>query len=153
MYVTRFFCKISCIVPSFEDFVDHLRSRWQRIMGPEKPIHPWLQRGIFYSHRDLCVYFNCSRAPSRFNRATSFTHLVPHTCAGSFFQLTHRRDQILDCVERGHPFYLYTGRGPSSESLHMGHLVPFQFTKWLQVRITVRKCVSLRLTAIISGCF
>ena len=24
------------------------------------------------------------------------------------------------------------GRGPSSESLHMGHLVPFMFTKYLQ---------------------
>ena len=32
----------------------------------------------------------------------------------------------------GIPFYLYTGRGPSSEALHVGHLVPFQFTKWLQ---------------------
>ena len=24
------------------------------------------------------------------------------------------------------------GRGPSSESLHLGHLIPFMFTKWLQ---------------------
>ena len=28
--------------------------------------------------------------------------------------------------------YLYTGRGPSSEALHLGHLVPFMFTKYLQ---------------------
>ncbi|CUE76163.1 tryptophanyl-tRNA synthetase, putative [Bodo saltans] len=39
---------------------------------------------------------------------------------------------LLDLYERGQPFYLYTGRGPSSESMHMGHLVPFMFTKWLQ---------------------
>ena len=25
-----------------------------------------------------------------------------------------------------------TGRGPSSEALHLGHLVPFHFTAWLQ---------------------
>jgi tryptophanyl-tRNA synthetase len=25
-----------------------------------------------------------------------------------------------------------TGRGPSSEALHMGHLIPFMFTKYLQ---------------------
>lgn len=25
-------------------------------------------------------------------------------------------------------------QGPSSEALHLGHLVPFMFTKWLQVR-------------------
>jgi hypothetical protein len=24
-------------------------------------------------------------------------------------------------------------QGPSSEALHLGHLVPFMFTKWLQV--------------------
>lgn len=39
---------------------------------------------------------------------------------------------MLDLFEKGEKFYLYTGRGPSSESLHMGHLLPFMFTKWLQ---------------------
>mmetsp|Transcript_20415 Transcript_20415/g.36300 ORF Transcript_20415/g.36300 Transcript_20415/m.36300 type:complete len:347 (-) Transcript_20415:110-1150(-) len=39
---------------------------------------------------------------------------------------------LLDLYEAGKPFYLYTGRGPSSGSLHFGHLVPFMFTKWLQ---------------------
>eukprot|EP00808_Paulinella_micropora_P030108 g78514.t1 len=39
---------------------------------------------------------------------------------------------LLDMYEQGRPFYLYTGRGPSSESLHLGHLIPFYFTKWLQ---------------------
>ncbi|KCZ74677.1 tryptophan-tRNA ligase, partial [Anncaliia algerae PRA109] len=29
-------------------------------------------------------------------------------------------------------FYLYTGRGPSSESMHLGHAIPFVFTKYLQ---------------------
>uniref|UniRef100_A0A383VE13 Tryptophan--tRNA ligase, cytoplasmic n=1 Tax=Tetradesmus obliquus TaxID=3088 RepID=A0A383VE13_TETOB len=40
--------------------------------------------------------------------------------------------EILDCYERGEHFYLYTGRGPSSEALHLGHLVPIMFTQWLQ---------------------
>uniref|UniRef100_A0A915DPC2 Tryptophan--tRNA ligase, cytoplasmic n=1 Tax=Ditylenchus dipsaci TaxID=166011 RepID=A0A915DPC2_9BILA len=30
------------------------------------------------------------------------------------------------------PFYLYTGRGASSGSLHLGHLIPFMFTKYFQ---------------------
>ena len=34
--------------------------------------------------------------------------------------------------EAGKPFYLYTGRGPSSEALHAGHLIPFVITQWLQ---------------------
>lgn len=40
--------------------------------------------------------------------------------------------QILDIVEQKKPFFLYTGRGPSSGSLHLGHLVPFFFAKYLQ---------------------
>jgi tryptophanyl-tRNA synthetase len=39
---------------------------------------------------------------------------------------------ILDAYEKGKPFFLYTGRGPSSGSLHLGHLIPFIFTKYLQ---------------------
>jgi len=50
---------------------------------------------------------------------------------GIFF--SHRDMNILlDKYEQGTPFYLYTGRGPSSESLHFGHLIPFMFTQWLQ---------------------
>lgn len=41
-------------------------------------------------------------------------------------------NKILDDVEAGNPVYIYTGRGPSSESMHLGHMVPFLFTKYLQ---------------------
>ncbi|NP_001279641.1 tryptophan--tRNA ligase, cytoplasmic [Callorhinchus milii] len=50
---------------------------------------------------------------------------------GIFF--SHRdMNQILDAFETKKSFYLYTGRGPSSEAMHVGHLIPFIFTKWLQ---------------------
>ncbi|KLO19585.1 tryptophanyl-tRNA synthetase [Schizopora paradoxa] len=50
---------------------------------------------------------------------------------GTFF--CHRDfNLILDRYEKGKPFYLYTGRGPSSDSMHLGHMIPFMFTKWLQ---------------------
>jgi len=39
---------------------------------------------------------------------------------------------LLGEVEAGRPIYLYTGRGPSSSAMHLGHLVPFLFTQWLQ---------------------
>merc|ERR1719188_770622 len=46
---------------------------------------------------------------------------------------SHRdMDTLCKQLESGKPFYLYTGRGPSSAAMHMGHLVPFLFTKWLQ---------------------
>ena len=56
-------------------------------------IHPFLRRGIFYSHRDL--------------------------------------DWILDRYSAGEKFFLYTGRGPSG-GVHLGHLIPWIFTKYLQ---------------------
>ena len=47
---------------------------------------------------------------------------------GIFF--SHRDlHQVLNLYEQGKPFYLYTGRGPSSESMHLGHLIPFIITK------------------------
>ena len=50
---------------------------------------------------------------------------------GIFF--AHRQlSEILDDYEKGKPIYLYTGRGPTSKALHLGHMVPLYFTKWLQ---------------------
>jgi len=80
-----------------------LLNRIERVTG--KPVHPWLRRGLFFSHRDL--------------------------------------DQILDAAEKGVPFYLYTGRGPSSEALHLGHMIPFMFTKYLQDAFNVPLVIQL----------
>lgn len=38
----------------------------------------------------------------------------------------------MTAYENRKPFYLYTGRGPSADALHMGHCIPFIFTQWLQ---------------------
>ena len=40
-------------------------------------------------------------------------------------------DWLLDRYEKGEKFVLYTGRGPSGDT-HMGHLLPWVLTKWLQ---------------------
>jgi tryptophanyl-tRNA synthetase len=45
-------------------------------------------------------------------------------------------DWILDQYEKGNKFFLYTGRAPSGP-VHMGHLVPWMFTKWLQDKFDV----------------
>jgi tryptophanyl-tRNA synthetase len=48
------------------------------------------------------------------------------------FVYSHRDlDLVLKDYENGKDFFLYTGRGPSGE-MHIGHLVPLIFTKWLQ---------------------
>jgi tryptophanyl-tRNA synthetase len=61
---------------------------------------------------------------------------------GIFF--SHRdMHAILNLYEEGKSFYLYTGRGPSSEAMHLGHLIPFMFCKWLQDTFDVPLVVQL----------
>lgn len=43
-------------------------------------------------------------------------------------------DLILNALERKEKVYLYTGRAPSGP-VHIGHLISWQFTKWLQDRL------------------
>lgn len=64
----------------------------------------------------------------RIEKHTGKLHLLLRR--GLFF--AHRDlDWILDEYEKNNKFYLYTGRGPSGHT-HLGHLVPWFFTKWLQ---------------------
>ncbi len=43
---------------------------------------------------------------------------------------------LLDEYEKGNKFYLYTGRAPSGP-VHIGHIFPWMFTKWLQDKFDV----------------
>lgn len=71
-------------------------------------------------------------------RIEKITGKKPHRFLRRQIFFSHRElHQLLDLYEKGKKFYLYTGRGPSSEALHFGHLIPFQFTKWLQVSLVL----------------
>lgn len=67
-------------------------------------------------------------------------------CVGGKMPETHARyTGVMPCIAE-HAVHLPPGKlrliinhlnrlqGPSSEALHLGHLVPFMFTKYLQVR-------------------
>ncbi|KAI0761452.1 tryptophanyl-tRNA synthetase [Irpex lacteus] len=78
------------------------------------------------------------------DRFEKLTGKRPHVLLrrGTFF--SHREfDKILDRYEQGKPFFLYTGRGPSSDSMHLGHMIPFTFTKWLQEAFDVPLVIQL----------
>eukprot|EP01068_Selenidium_serpulae_P010192 Selendium_serpulae@DN5403_c0_g1_i2.p1 len=93
----------------------------------------------------LLVKFGCSSiTPTVIDRIARLTAVKPHhlLTRGMFF--SHRDlDELLNAYEKGVPFYLYTGRGPSSSSLHVGHLVPFTFTRWLQKAFKVPLVIQL----------
>ncbi|GAA5870029.1 hypothetical protein JCM1840_003562 [Sporobolomyces johnsonii] len=109
--------------------------------GTEQVVTPWdvqgavvegVQMAIDYNH--LINQFGTKRIDDalleRFERLTG---RKPHLLLrrGTFF--SHRElNLILDRYEQKKPFYLYTGRGPSSDSMHLGHMIPFIFTQWLQ---------------------
>eukprot|EP00892_Ulva_mutabilis_P002589 jgi/Ulvmu1/12330/UM089_0014.1 len=85
-------------------------------------------------YKKLCEQFGCSLiSPDLVARIERVTGVEAHPFLKRGVFYAHRDlDQLLDMYEAGKKFYLYTGRGPSSEALHLGHLIPFMFTKWLQ---------------------
>ncbi len=59
------------------------------------------------------------------------------------FFFSHRDyDKILADYENGRGFFLYTGRGPSGP-MHIGHIIPFYATKWLQEKFGVNLYIQI----------
>jgi tryptophanyl-tRNA synthetase len=110
-------------------------------------VTPWEvsggEGGIDYNK--LIRDFGCSSiTPEIVDRISRLTGTRPHRFLRRGLFFSHRDlSSLLDKYEKGQPFYLYTGRGPSSESLHLGHLVPFVFTKWLQDTFNVPLVIQL----------
>ncbi len=96
-------------------------------------VTPWEVRGEIDYDRLIREFGTKRITPElleRIKKHTGDLHFLLRR--GIFF--SHRDlDWILDEYERGNRFYLYTGRGPS-ENVHIGHLVPWVLTKWLQDR-------------------
>ena len=99
--------------------------------------------GIDYDK--LIREFGCSRiGPELIARVERLTGVRAHRFLRRGLFFSHRDlEALLDAYERGDPFYLYTGRGPSSEALHLGHLIPFHFTAWLQSAFRVPLVIQL----------
>jgi len=103
----------------------------------EDIVDPWnvqsaSDKGIDYDK--LIVRFGVSKIDDalieRFRRVTG--HEPHHFIKRGIFFSHRDLHAILDRREKGQSFFLYTGRGPSSDSMHVGHLVPFVLCKWLQ---------------------
>ncbi|KAL3692075.1 hypothetical protein R1sor_005726 [Riccia sorocarpa] len=114
----------------------------------EQVVTPWEVAGkdggkIDYDR--LIVQFGCEKvSKNSIDRVERLTGRPAHYFLrrGVFF--AHREfDKILDACEKGEKFYLYTGRGPSSDALHLGHLVPFMFNKYLQDAFKVPLVIQL----------
>ncbi|OJA07606.1 hypothetical protein AZE42_06268 [Rhizopogon vesiculosus] len=94
----------------------------------EQLVTPWdVQGSISADGKQLAIDYDklVDQFGTRRVDTTLLERLIPRCFLREF-------DKILDRYEQGKPFFLYTGRGPSSDSMHIGHMIPFLFTKWLQ---------------------
>lgn len=99
----------------------------------EAIVTPWEVSGMV-DYEKLIQKFGCkSINPQLLKRFEKVTGKRPHVFLRRGIFFSHRDlDHLLTRYEKGETFYLYTGRGPSSKSLHLGHLIPFIFTAYLQ---------------------
>ncbi|XP_036448966.1 tryptophan--tRNA ligase, cytoplasmic isoform X1 [Colossoma macropomum] len=111
-------------------------------------VDPWnvsttSAKGVDYDK--LIVRFGSNKIDQQLiDRIGRLTGQIPHRFLrrGVFF--SHRdMHQVLDVYESKKSFFLYTGRGPSSQAMHVGHLIPFIFTKWLQDMFDVPLVIQL----------
>jgi tryptophanyl-tRNA synthetase len=91
-----------------------------------------------YSQIKLVEQFGCEPLNSSdISRLYSLTannsyKLLDHLHQNNLL-ISHRDiNDLMNAYEKGEKFYIYTGRGPSSGSLHVGHLIPFIIAKHLQ---------------------
>ncbi|MCX8196069.1 MAG: tryptophan--tRNA ligase [Acidilobaceae archaeon] len=96
-------------------------------------VTPWEVRGKVDYER-LIEIFGTQRITQELARKLEELAGESHVMLrrGVFF--SHRDlDLVLKDYEEGRGFFLYTGRGPSGP-MHIGHIIPFLFTSWLQRR-------------------
>ena len=89
-------------------------------------------KGINYAK--LIDKFGCSAiTPDLLKRIEEVSGEKPHRFLRRGIFFCHRDLEVcLNAYEKLNPFYLYTGRGPSADALHLGHAIPMLFTRYLQ---------------------
>lgn len=100
---------------------------------PDPIVTPWEVSGVIDYDKLISQFGSRPISPELLARFEQLTGKPPHHFLRRGIFFSHRDlEQLLNRYEAGHKFYLYTGRGPSSTALHLGHLVPFIFTAYLQ---------------------
>ncbi|KAF6000921.1 hypothetical protein F1559_002873 [Cyanidiococcus yangmingshanensis] len=107
-------------------------------------VTPWQVTGAVDYDKLIAEFGTAPLTPALVERVERLTGRKAHHFLRRGIFFSHRDlDQILNAYEAGERFYLYTGRGPSSEALHLGHLIPFIFTKYLQDAFKVPLVIQL----------
>mmetsp|Transcript_71018 Transcript_71018/g.154361 ORF Transcript_71018/g.154361 Transcript_71018/m.154361 type:complete len:653 (+) Transcript_71018:143-2101(+) len=110
--------------------------------GGDMVVDPWKVKGKI-DYNKLVEQFGSTRINeallTRMTQLSVGKGRVPklHRWLRRSIFFSHRdMDQVCKCLEDSKPCYLYTGRGPSA-GMHLGHLIPFMMTQWLQEAFNV----------------
>lgn len=111
--------------------VDHNYDQDDSNTSTEFKVTPWEVEGTIDYDKLIVKFGTQPMSLELLQKIKSMTgEIHPLLKSGYFF--SHRDlDWLLDKKINGEGFYLYTGRGPSG-MVHMGHLMPWIFTKYLQ---------------------
>ncbi|HLP79174.1 MAG TPA: tryptophan--tRNA ligase [Acidobacteriota bacterium] len=94
-------------------------------------VTPWEVKGTI-DYDKLIAQFGVEKiSPQLLERIEKEAGSLHHFLRRNIFFAHRDLKFVLDEYDKGHKFFLYTGRAPSGP-VHMGHLVPWMFTKWLQ---------------------
>lgn len=99
-------------------------------------VTPWEVKGNI-DYDKLIQEFGVSKIDDKLlKRIEKHTKEIPPLLRRKVFFAHRDLNWVLDEYEKGNKFFLYTGRSPSGP-IHLGHLVPWMFTKWLQDKFDV----------------
>ncbi len=99
-------------------------------------VTPWEVKGNV-DYNKIIKEFGVSTLDSKtLKRIQKHTGKLHHFLRRDIFFAHRDLNFILDQYEKGNKFFIYTGRAPSGHT-HLGHLVPWLFTKWLQDKFGV----------------
>jgi tryptophanyl-tRNA synthetase len=105
-------------------------------MKEEMKITPWKVSGEINYER-LIKDFGVSKLDKNIlDRIKKHTKDLHFMLRRKIFFAHRDMNWLLDEYEKGNKFFLYTGRAPSGP-IHIGHLMPWIFTKWLQEKFKV----------------
>jgi tryptophanyl-tRNA synthetase len=97
----------------------------------EMVVTPWEVRGKVDYERLIHEFGTQPLTKELLQRLAKYTGSLHFQLRRKLFFSHRDLDTVLDLYEKGTKFVLYTGRGPSGP-VHIGHLVPWIFTKHLQ---------------------
>ncbi|MGB9842557.1 MAG: tryptophan--tRNA ligase, partial [Candidatus Bathyarchaeales archaeon] len=105
--------------------------------GNEMVVTPWEVKGKVDYERLIREFGTQPLTEELLAKVTRYTGKLHLQLQRRIFFSHRDLDAVLELYEKGVKFVLYTGRGPSGP-VHIGHLVPWIFTRHLQEKFGAR---------------